>query len=81
MTEQPKHKPPNSSPWKAISLVSAIGLDLAVCTLVGFWFGSWLDRLWNGSGLWIGIGVLIGLIAGIFGIIVIIKKIVGDTNE
>ncbi|MFD1887470.1 AtpZ/AtpI family protein [Paenibacillus wenxiniae] len=81
MTEQQPHKPDRSSPWKAVGLVGAIGIDLTVCTLAGFWFGSWLDRLWNGSGIGIAVGVLAGLAVGIVGIIVIIKKIVGDPNE
>ncbi|MEW4372133.1 AtpZ/AtpI family protein [Paenibacillus kandeliae] len=81
MTGQQQRKPDGSSPWKAVGLVSAIGIDLTVCTLAGFWFGSWLDRMWNGSGIGIAIGVLAGLFAGIVGIIVIIKKIVGEPNE
>ncbi|ODP27357.1 hypothetical protein PTI45_03291 [Paenibacillus nuruki] len=81
MADEPKSSNSSSNPWKAVGLVSVIGIDLAVCTLAGFWFGSWLDKVWNSSGIGTGLGVLAGMILGIFGIVLIIKKIVGETNE
>lgn len=81
MTQEPQGNKPDSSPWKAVGLVSAIGVDLALCTLAGFWFGSWLDGMWNHSGLGIGLGVLAGLIAGIVSIVIIIQKITGERND
>lgn len=81
MANEPKSSNSSSNPWKAVGLVSVIGIDLAVCTLAGFWFGSWLDQVWHSAGIGTGLGVLAGMILGIFGIVLIIKKIVGETNE
>ncbi|WP_172196351.1 AtpZ/AtpI family protein [Saccharibacillus qingshengii] len=71
----------NKGPWKAIGLVSAIGIDLAVFTMVGFLFGRWMDEKLGGSGLWIGFGVLIGLVLGAFGIYAIVRKVLEGSDE
>lgn len=66
-------------PWKAVALVSAIGIDLAVCVLAGFFGGKFLyDRF--GGALWIAFGVLVGLAAGFINIIYLIKQFTGDQN-
>lgn len=66
------------SPWKALSLVSIISIDLAVLTIIGYWLGHKLD-LWLNIGPWGTIaGVFLGLVAGILSIIPVIKKYVGD---
>lgn len=71
----------NTGAWKAMGLVSAIGIDLAICTLGGYFVGSWLDKVWSKSGIFTGIGVLIGVLVGICSIILIIKKMLGENNE
>lgn len=66
------------SPWKALSLVSIIGIDLAVCTMIGYWLGNKLDN-WSGLSPWGSIsGVFIGLTAGVLSIIPVIKKYLGE---
>lgn len=71
----------NQGPWKAVGLVGAIGIDLAIFTLVGFLFGRWMDDRMGGSGLWIGIGVLIGLVLGAFGIYALVRKVLEGSDE
>ncbi len=70
-----------SNPWKAVGLVSAIGVELAIFTLVGFLFGRWMDEKLGGSGLGIGIGVLIGLVLGAFGIYALVRKVLEGSDE
>lgn len=66
------------SPWKAISLVSVIGMDLAVGTLIGVWLGRKLDNYF-GSAPWGTVGgVFLGMALGVLISIPIIKKFLGD---
>lgn len=66
------------SPWKALSLVTIISIDLAVCTIIGYWLGHKLD-MWSGLSPWGTIaGVFLGLTAGVLSIIPVIKKYLGD---
>lgn len=74
-------KDPNSNenPWRAVALVSAIGIDLVVCMLGGYWFGAWLNgRL--GSPVWIVIGIMLGFIVGVASIIYILRSYSGGSN-
>ncbi|MMZ69209.1 putative F0F1-ATPase subunit [compost metagenome] len=70
----------NGNAWRAIGLVTALGTNLAVCTVGGYYLGSWLDRHWFGNGLGIGLGVLVGIVAGILGIITLIKSVMGEKD-
>lgn len=65
----------NGSVWKVAGLVTALGIDFAVCTVGGFFLGSWQDKLWSGNGLGIGLGVLIGIVVGIIGIVALIQPV------
>jgi hypothetical protein len=47
--------------------------------LVGFYLGSYVSDLTGGRPIFIALGVLLGLGAGILGIIYIIKQFVEDT--
>ncbi|ARU61678.1 hypothetical protein CBW65_12100 [Tumebacillus avium] len=57
-----------SEAWRAFGLVSAIGLDLAICTIGGTVLGNWLDGLLGTSPWLLLLGILLGLTAGIYGI-------------
>ncbi|NGZ76160.1 AtpZ/AtpI family protein [Saccharibacillus alkalitolerans] len=70
-----------SGPWKAVGLVSAIGVELVLFTLLGFFFGRWMNEKIGGSGLWIGLGVLIGLVVGGFGVVALVRKVLEGSDE
>ncbi|CAM4243839.1 AtpZ/AtpI family protein [Saccharibacillus endophyticus] len=77
-----RDKPFNDKgPWKAIGLVSAIGIELAVFTLIGVFLGRWIDEKFGGSGLWVGIGVLAGLVLGMLGVVAVIRKVLEGSDE
>ncbi len=68
--KQPKS---NDNPWRAFALTSAIGVDLVVCLLAGYWFGDWLSHLLGGQ-LWVLGGFLLGLTAAVCSIYLMIKR-------
>ncbi|WP_172256009.1 AtpZ/AtpI family protein [Saccharibacillus deserti] len=70
-----------SGPWKAIGLVSAIGFELVSFTLLGFFFGRWINEKADGSSLWIGLGVLAGLAGGAFGVVVLVRKVLEGSDD
>ncbi|QZT34174.1 AtpZ/AtpI family protein [Caldalkalibacillus thermarum TA2.A1] len=61
-------------PWRALSVVSLIGIDLAACTVIGYWLGRQADQWLGTEPLGLIIGVLAGLGAGILSIIPVVKK-------
>lgn len=66
---------------QAMSIVTAIGVDLAGCTLGGYFLGNWLGNKWGNPGLWIGIGVLFGMLSGAASIIAVIKRVIKESDE
>ena len=66
--------------FKAMSLVSAVGIDLAAFTLGGYFLGAWLDHKWNNSGLGVALGVLLGVLLGILSVIFIIKAVMEESD-
>ncbi|AKG36604.1 AtpZ/AtpI family protein [Paenibacillus durus] len=66
---------------QAMGLVSAIGVDLAGCTIGGYFFGKWLGSMWGNQGLWVGLGVLFGMLSGAAAIVSLIKKVTRDSDE
>ncbi|MFB5759917.1 AtpZ/AtpI family protein [Paenibacillus medicaginis] len=69
------------NPWKAIGLVSALGIDLAVCAFAGFYAGGWLDEKLGGTGIWIAVSVLAGLAVGGISVAMVIRKVLRNSNE
>jgi ATP synthase protein I len=63
----------NDNPWRAAALTTAIGIDLVVCLLAGYWLGSWLSQVF-GVQLWLLGGFILGLAAGIISIYFMIKQ-------
>ncbi|TFD97000.1 MULTISPECIES: AtpZ/AtpI family protein [Jeotgalibacillus] len=53
-------------PFHAMALYSAILSQLTGSILVGIFGGRWLDRQWNSEPLFLIIGLLLGLAAGIY---------------
>lgn len=71
----------SESPWKALSLVSIIGVNLAVSTLVGVWIGKKLDMYFD-TVPWLMVGgLLLGLGIGFMSIFPIIKRFLGDQAD
>lgn len=67
-----KQTDPKDNPWRAVALTSAIGIDLAVCLLAGYWFGDWLSQTLGGQ-MWVLGGFLLGLVSGVVSIYFMIK--------
>lgn len=62
------------NPWKAAALVSALGIDIVFCIFLGYWIGSMAGKQWSI------VGLLIGLAAGLISAILIVKKVLEDSN-
>lgn len=75
----PRRKDEN--PWRAIALVSAIGVELAVCVLLGVWIGRWLDGRMNTDPLFLLIGIFVGMAIGIWAVIQLIKPFTEEEND
>jgi uncharacterized protein YneF (UPF0154 family) len=61
-------------------LAGAIGMDLVVCILLGYFGGAWIsDR--TGQRAWMAAGVLLGLFIGLAFIVLLIKRFLEDTHE
>ena len=71
----------SGSPWKALSLVTIIGIDIAACTLIGYWLGSKVDAWLEISPFGLIAGVFIGLAGGVLSIIPVVKKYLGDVGS
>jgi ATP synthase protein I len=68
-----KEPDPKDNPWRAAALTSAIGIDLVVCLLAGYWFGEWLSHMFGGQ-LWLLGGFLLGLASAVGSIYLMIKQ-------
>lgn len=69
------------SAWKMASTVSVIGVDFAVCTMAGFYLGSWLGKLLGNREIGIAVGVLAGMAAGVYGAVAVIRRIMKESGE
>jgi ATP synthase protein I len=63
-----------NKPHKAIVLVSAVSANLAGGTILGIFLGRYLDKLVSSKPIFTIIGLLLGLTAGIFGMVATVKK-------
>lgn len=61
------------SPWRAITLVSLIGADMAACVVAGVWLGKYIDRLFSTSSWFLMLGLLVGLGVGVYSVYRIIR--------
>lgn len=68
----PPEKDP--SPYRTYGIVSMIATDMAVTVVGGLYVGKWLDSLWGTSPWLMLTGIILGLVAGIMGIIEITKR-------
>ncbi|NBI30628.1 AtpZ/AtpI family protein [Chengkuizengella marina] len=72
---------PKDNPWKAVALVSAIGLDMVVCMFAGYGLGTLVTKYVNHNPIWIVVGIMVGFVMGVLSIMMIIKKYTGGSNE
>ncbi len=50
--------------WKAVGTYGSVGLEFALCVLLGLWVGQWVDGK-LGTGPWVALsGLLLGVVAG-----------------
>lgn len=68
----------DQNPWRALALVSVMGIDLAVFVLLGFWAGKWLDRQLQTEPIFLIVGIILGMIVGVGIIIRLIKPFLED---
>jgi ATP synthase protein I len=52
------------SSLKLIGLLTTVGVNLVVTTFVGFYFGLWLDSVWNTSPILTIIFFFFGVVSG-----------------
>lgn len=71
----------NDNPLKAMGLVSAVGVDLALCMWAGYKGGTLLDEKIGTEMVWSLVGLIIGLLTGIFTVILLIKRFTGDGSN
>jgi len=72
--------PRNYNGWKAAGIVSAIGVDFGVCTLLGFYGGKWLSDQLGGNPLWTALGIILGVLTGAVTVIFMVKKLLEDLD-
>lgn len=65
------------NPLRALALVGALGFEVAVCTIAGYWIGGLLGA----SSAWKAGGVFVGLAIGILTAILMVKKVLENTDE
>ncbi|WP_281883188.1 AtpZ/AtpI family protein [Paenibacillus sp. YYML68] len=74
-------KDPSSSPWRAAALVGALGIDVVVCTLIGYFGGIAAGQHFGNPKACLLGGVFIGLLTGIVTAALVIKKVLEDQKE
>lgn len=75
-------KKASSSAWRALGLVTNIGITLAASVLIGYYMGYYLDRLiFHKTGYWLTLVFsLFGIAAGFRGVFRMINRTLGDGN-
>ena len=72
----------NSEPslWKYAGAAGAIGMNLVVSILLGYFGGSYISRQTGHQG-WVVGGVLAGLFVGLASIVLLVRRFLEDMNE
>ncbi|WP_223066002.1 AtpZ/AtpI family protein [Paenibacillus caui] len=74
-------KKPSGAAWRMAGTVSVLGIEFAICTLAGFYLGSWLGSRLGNQGIWVAASVLAGMAAGIIGAVAVIRRIMRESDE
>jgi F0F1-type ATP synthase assembly protein I len=54
--------------WKIAARVGAVGIEMGLATLLGYWGGGWLDERFGSSGVFTTVGLCLGIAAGFYGL-------------
>jgi len=65
--------PKNDNPWKAFTLVTLIGADLAICVTAGVLLGKYLDQKFATNPLFLLMGMILGLGMGVYSVYRIVR--------
>ncbi|RPF54105.1 putative F0F1-ATPase subunit (Ca2+/Mg2+ transporter) [Aquisalibacillus elongatus] len=68
----------NKHPLQGMAITASILSYLSGSTIVGVLAGRWLDGYFDTSPLFLIIGLLLGLASGVYGMILLVKKFLGD---
>ncbi|TNJ64705.1 AtpZ/AtpI family protein [Paenibacillus hemerocallicola] len=69
-----------NNPWRAAGMAGAVGADLAVCIVLGYFGGKWVSVRMDNQPIYIAIGALVGLFVGIFTVVMLIRFYVKDSK-
>ncbi|SDE33661.1 Putative F0F1-ATPase subunit Ca2+/Mg2+ transporter [Paenibacillus sp. UNCCL117] len=68
----------NDNPWRAAALVSALGVDIVLCTAIGYFVGKWIGSQSDASQSWVIGGVMVGFAVGIVTSVLVVKTFLED---
>lgn len=78
-TLRDEKRPKNS--YKAMALMSAISAQLVGSILIGLFAGKWLDAKLGTLPLFLILGLFLGLAAGIYSMLRLIKNFTGSNDD
>jgi ATP synthase protein I len=61
------NKKPPPSVWGSLALMGQLGFTIAIPLALGAWGGSYLDQSTGTKSLYLLLGLLLGLIVGVYG--------------
>jgi len=61
------NKKPPPSVWGSLALMGQLGFTIAIPLALGAWGGSYLDDITHTKSLYLLLGLLLGLIVGVYG--------------
>jgi len=70
-----------NNPFRGFAIYSGILSYLVGATLVGIFIGRWLDQYFNTAPLFLILGLLLGLASGVYGMIHLLNKFMGDESK
>jgi F0F1-type ATP synthase assembly protein I len=65
---------------RAVGIASAIGADLVLCMLLGYLLGTYLQEWLGGNPIWLVVGIMLGFIAGVMGLVWLLRYYMEDRN-
>lgn len=68
-------------PFRAMATMSSLISAIAGPIIIGVFLGKWLDGTFQSAPLFLIICLLLGLTAGVFGALQIIRKYLGEDHE